>query len=68
MAIANNYRARIRVVSFRGRDANGRSAMELMSLEVRAGEPIRIVAEGVEAEKALAALVTLVESRFGGVA
>ena len=66
MAIANNYRARVRVFGPHEREANGRSAVELMSLGVHAGETIRIVAEGVDAEEALAALVTLVESRFGG--
>jgi phosphocarrier protein len=43
----------------------GTSIMGLMMLAAIPGSSIRVTAEGPEAEAALAALVELVESRFG---
>jgi phosphocarrier protein HPr len=48
-----------------GRQADGRSPMELLMLVATHGTPVRVVAEGVDAQEALNALVTLIESGFG---
>ena len=44
---------------------DGTSIMGLMMLAAMPGSMIRVTAEGREAEAALAALVDLVDSRFG---
>jgi phosphocarrier protein HPr len=46
-------------------NVDGTSIMGLMMLAAIPGSIIRVIAEGREAEAALAALVALVESRFG---
>ena len=67
MTTARNFRSRIRVFAADGREADGRSVVELMALGVLKGETIRIVAEGEDEAEALAALVALVESGFDGI-
>jgi phosphotransferase system HPr (HPr) family protein len=47
--------------------ANGISPLKLMLLAVQNGHEIKIVAEGVQAEQAIAGLKTLIESNFGEV-
>ena len=45
--------------------ANGKSVIALVTLAAAKGARVRIVAEGDDAEQAVAALVELVEDRFG---
>ena len=47
------------------RRADGRSPMEMLMLVATQGAIVRVVADGDDAEAALAALVSLVESGFG---
>ncbi len=48
-----------------GFEANGKSIMGVMMLQAEPGSRLRIRTEGEDADDALAALVKLVESRFG---
>ena len=45
--------------------ANGKSIIALVTLAAPKGTPVRIIAEGVDADDAVGALVDLVEGRFG---
>lgn len=48
-----------------GREADGRSPMELLMLVAVQGSVIRLVAEGPDANELLDALVALIDSGFG---
>lgn len=48
-------------------EANGKSILKVLTLGVNQGAVITIRAEGDDAEKALAALETLIENNFGEV-
>ena len=48
-----------------GFEANGKSIMGVMMLQAETGSALQIRTEGPDADDALAALVSLVESRFG---
>jgi phosphocarrier protein HPr len=48
-----------------GESANGKSIIALVTLAAPKGTPVRIVAEGPDAEEAIAALLELVEDGFG---
>ena len=61
---AGQFDAAVRV-SFKGQDVSGLSIMGLMMLAASPGACIRVTAEGAEAEQAMAALETLIASRFG---
>lgn len=52
-------------VSCGGREADGRSPMELLMLVATHGATVRVVTEGEDAPRALEALVALIESGFG---
>jgi phosphocarrier protein HPr len=45
-------------------DADGKSVMQMIILAAEAGTPLRIDAEGDDAEEAVQQLVALVESKF----
>jgi phosphocarrier protein HPr len=45
-------------------DADGKSVMQMIILAAEAGTPLRIEAEGDDAEDAVQQLVALVESKF----
>lgn len=47
------------------RQADARSPMELLMLVATCGTKMRIVAEGDDAEQAVAALVSLIDEGFG---
>lgn len=67
-ACAQDFDADIKVTSHNDvcqETVVGDSIMELLLLGSACGEDISISASGPEAEKALAALVNLVENRFG---
>jgi phosphocarrier protein HPr len=62
--LANQYRSEVKVRKD-GNDANGKSIMGLLTLVAAVGSTMTIVCEGDDAEKAVAALATLVEEGFG---
>ena len=45
--------------------ADGKSVMQMIILEAAQGTPLRIEADGPDAEKAVKALAELFESKFG---
>ena len=58
------FSARV-TVHCEGRQADGRSPMELLMLVATHGSTVRVVADGVDAGQALDAVVSLIESGFG---
>lgn len=62
--LAGRFESRIRV-RCRGEDVDGHSILSLLMLEAVHGTELTVVAEGADAEPALAALVALIESGFG---
>jgi phosphocarrier protein len=64
VTLASQYDATV-TVSKDGSDVLGTSIMGLMMLAAACGDSIDVRAEGVQAAEALAALVELVETRFG---
>lgn len=64
VTLASQYDA-IVTVSKDGSDVLGTSIMGLMMLAAAMGDHIEVKAEGAQAEEALAALVQLVETKFG---
>ena len=64
VTLASQYDATV-TVSKDGSDVLGTSIMGLMMLAAAMGDHIEIRAEGAQADEALAALVGLVETKFG---
>ncbi len=64
VTLASQYDATV-TVSKDGSDVLGTSIMGLMMLAAAMGDHIEIRAEGAQADEALAALVNLVETKFG---
>ena len=62
--LASRFQSRVRVAR-QGREMDGKSIMGLLLLAAARGSTITISAEGADAEAALGALTTLVESGFG---
>ncbi|HVX97800.1 MAG TPA: HPr family phosphocarrier protein [Polyangia bacterium] len=62
--LANKYRSEVKV-SKDGNEANGKSIMGLLTLVAAVGSTMTIVCEGDDADKAVAALSTLVDEGFG---
>jgi len=60
---AGRFQASIRV-AHAGREADGKSILEVLTLGVREGATIHVVAEGEDAREAVAALVRLADRRF----
>ncbi len=48
-----------------GASANGKSIISLVTLAAAQGTAVRVVADGEDAEQAVAALQGLIENRFG---
>lgn len=65
--VANKFKAQITV--YKGgpepAEADGKSVMQMIILAAEEGTPMRIDADGEDAEQAVAALVELVEGKFG---
>jgi phosphocarrier protein len=65
--LANQFSSRITV--YKGGDepaeADGKSVMQMIILAAMPGTPIRIEAEGEDAEQAVAKLAELFENKFG---
>jgi phosphocarrier protein len=64
VTLASQYDATV-TVSKDGSDVLGTSIMGLMMLAAAMGDHIEVKAEGAQADAALAALVALVETKFG---
>ena len=64
VTLASQYDATV-TVSKDGSDVLGTSIMGLMMLAAAMGDQIEVRAEGAQADEALAALVGLVEGKFG---
>ena len=62
--ISSRYRAEVWVEKD-GERVNGKSIMGLMMLAAGKGSTLQIVAEGIDADKAVAEIKNLVETRFG---
>jgi phosphocarrier protein HPr len=63
VGMANRFESDIRVV-FRGREVNGKSILDLMTLVAECGSVLVIEAEGPDAGAAVAAFVALIEAGF----
>ena len=62
--LANTFQSNIKV--WKGDQCvDGKSIMQMMMLAATAGTPLKIVAEGPDAEAALLALDNLIQSCFG---
>jgi phosphocarrier protein len=62
--MSNRYQCRIRVSNAKGEDANGKSILGILSLDIGPGEEISILAEGDDAEEAVASILALFHSNF----
>jgi phosphocarrier protein HPr len=62
--VANRFQAEVRVIKD-DTEANGKSIMGLLTLVAAHGVSIKLVCEGDDADRALAALVELIGSGFG---
>jgi phosphocarrier protein len=62
--LAARYKAEITVVRDE-LEVNGKSIMGVMMLAAECGATVRLKAEGPDADAALDALATLIESKFG---
>jgi phosphocarrier protein HPr len=67
MEVAGRFESRIEVRAAGGEPVDGRSAMGLISLGAVQGDTVQIACEGPDEEETLAALVELIDSRFGGI-
>ncbi|HZL34198.1 MAG TPA: HPr family phosphocarrier protein [Tepidisphaeraceae bacterium] len=67
--VANQFKSRVTVYTGGEEpgEADGKSVMQMIILAATEGTPLRIEAEGEDAEKAVATLVELVENKFGEV-
>ena len=62
--VANRFQCEVRVIKD-DTEANGKSIMGLLTLVAAHGVSIKLVCEGDDADRALAALVELIGSGFG---
>jgi phosphocarrier protein len=65
--LANQFRSSVRVEA-RGEEpteADGKSVMQMIILAATEGTPLRIVADGEDAEQAVERLAALVDEKFG---
>jgi phosphocarrier protein len=62
--ISSRYRAEVWVEKD-GERVNGKSIMGLMMLAAGKGSRLQVIAEGMDADKAVAEIKNLVETRFG---
>ena len=62
--ISSRYRAEVWVEKD-GERVNGKSIMGLMMLAAGKGSKLQVIAEGPDADKAIAEIKNLVETRFG---
>jgi phosphocarrier protein len=62
--LANSFKATEIVVRFNGQDFNGKSILELAMLAAECGSLLDLEARGPDAEAAVSALASLVQSKF----
>jgi phosphocarrier protein HPr len=65
--VANQFNSRVTVYKAGDEpvEADGKSVMQMIVLEATKGTPLKIEAEGDDAEQAVQTLVELFESKFG---
>jgi phosphocarrier protein FPr len=66
--LVSRHRSQVRVANLTrggGREANGRSLLEVTALGVNAGHRVRLTATGDDADETVAALGELIRSNFG---
>ena len=63
VGLAHRFQSEIRVSS-QGRESNGKSILDLLTLAAECGTRLELEARGPDAEQALAALAELVSARF----
>jgi phosphocarrier protein len=63
VGLAGKFQADIRVIHL-GRESNGKSMLDLMTLAALPGAHLELVASGSDAEEAVSALADLVAARF----
>ena len=65
--LANQFKSEIKVVKFGEEpgEADGKSVMQMIILAATEGTPLRIEADGADADAAVEKLVALFESKFG---
>ncbi len=65
--VANTFAADVRVIALgeERTEADAKSIMQMMTLAAVEGTPLQIVADGADAEAAVASLAALVEAKFG---
>ncbi len=65
--LANQFQSNIQVRSFgpEPMEADGKSVMQMIILAAVEGTPLRITAEGDDADEAVAKLAGLVQDKFG---
>jgi phosphotransferase system HPr (HPr) family protein len=65
--VANQFKSQVKVYREDSEpvEADGKSVMGLITLQATEGTMLRIVAEGEDAEQALAELIRLFENKFG---
>ncbi len=65
--LANQFKSDVKVLSFgeEGGEADGKSVMQMIILAAVEGTPLKIVAEGEDADQAVEKLVKLIEDKFG---
>ncbi|WP_066504206.1 HPr family phosphocarrier protein [Abyssisolibacter fermentans] len=61
---ASQFESKI-FVQFNGKSSNAKSVIGLMSLEVKKGDEIKILADGEDAPEAISKLTELVKLKFG---
>ena len=59
---ANGYQSEV-YIEANGNTVNGKSIMQLTMLAASKGTPLKVIAEGVDAEKAVLTLVNIIEGR-----
>ena len=65
--VANQFTSTVKVISMGEEpgEADGKSVMQMIILAAVEGTPLRITAEGADAQAAVDKLATLVEEKFG---
>ena len=65
--VANQFSSEVKVLTMGEEpgEADGKSVMQMIILAAVEGTPMRITAEGEDAEKAVAELAALVDDKFG---
>jgi len=65
--LANQFKSEVKVVSFGEEpgEVDGKSVMQMMTLAAVEGTPLKIIADGEDADAAVEQLAKLIEDKFG---